>query len=432
MSATTIEDLPNEILEKILILLPCCSVLDMTTVSSQFADVIASSQQLMESLTVHWPGAHKNHSNKVALIKSSRKYQSLFVEELKSPDFGLSRFFINHGSTITSLTFSECEFKVSDLVHVLHSVADSLKYIEMFELQVSPDYIETDLQPVKMPKLMTMEIDFSLHHLKALKLFDAPNLKKFLFESVPCHSESEIGIIKALFLSQNCLQDIYLSSNVSLKLLTCDDFVNAHNLRLKKLFLWIDSLDEKIYENLIKLLENQDSLKNLTLCDSKCNPKLMNAVLSLNLETLSLVHAYFVEGPTALTTNRSIQDILISAPSNYQAEGEQFLCRLLKACIGTTTITIRHITDLSFDFSLVLAYDMPNLSSIILFMCFPTVMHFPNIKQLEFDDVETDIIVKMLLVNRQLKSACVPASLRESTEFHKVLEVLQSTDIQFQ
>lgn len=105
--APTIEDLPFEVVEKILMYMPKSSVLKMTSVSRQFRDVTINSIRLMDRVTFNW-----NRFDKDGIVKqfmeNKRKYKKLELWDvmLKTQGTTILEFIENNKSTLAKLTLN--------------------------------------------------------------------------------------------------------------------------------------------------------------------------------------------------------------------------------------------------------------------------------------------------------------------------------------
>lgn len=183
----SIENLPFELIERILIRVPKPSVLENTAVSKRFLEVITNSIHLMDRVNFEWGWHMMNDIDKV--LESSRKYRSLSVREFKTElKEGLLKFIDKNKTTLRKLAMHHNDFGIGTFQKIIEMVGSNL--IEMRINLPAENYPE--VSTLEMPNLKrfyyTHDHNFCVHHLMRL-LKKLKNLEVLFLENCFLHSE---------------------------------------------------------------------------------------------------------------------------------------------------------------------------------------------------------------------------------------------------
>lgn len=178
-----IVDLHTEILEKIFLMLPSDSIKNLTQVSKKFNDVIGSNKQLMDSFIVMWRKCSQGDDLR-PLLTSRRKYRKINIKTvtaLKPNNIAsalkpsLVIFLSNNATTLKDVTIENSAIKASELQQLLELVRENLETIELTCVKL---FIDCDIEPIHLPKLVKLDLEAGFKYGSLLKFFtDTPNLK---------------------------------------------------------------------------------------------------------------------------------------------------------------------------------------------------------------------------------------------------------------
>lgn len=177
----SIENLPFEVIERILLHISKFSVLDLTTVSKQFSDVIFGSVHLMNYVCLHWGLLRKSDIDKV--LKSNRKYRCIHVIGVDAEkEEKLLEFIQKNAKTLKKMTLCVNEFQVGTVQKIIEMVGGSLVELEM---------------------------ELKIHNFPEVAAFEVPNLKSFHY----MHEYDEpLGHLMAFLKKLKHLEVLYLEN----------------------------------------------------------------------------------------------------------------------------------------------------------------------------------------------------------------------------
>lgn len=418
----SIERLSEEILEKILLSVPDYEIPSLTLVCKKFNNVISNSVKLMNSFEVQW---QKNKQLDMRpLFKSARKYRKISVIDTSGIKANLQEFLSNHSRSLTSISFYECTMTSTELKNVLENVP---KLIDFNCCEVNFE-VDCDVSSVELKHLKNMELMYMYGDGFAgiVEFFSGVEIERFQYEDNFEMNEEETERFRDFLMSQRKLKRLSLTSNVSQKIISDEKFLKLHELSCEDIFLWMNGIDQRDdfqnYEQLQNFLESQrHSLKTLTLGRARIQHATLRLLMSIELKDIRFVSCVFPDTARTLdVTNKSIRKIFISMMEIVDVDTERILCDFLEKCHGAEKLRISCV-DLTFELALVVAYNMKKLQKLKIFNSSLLPMTFPNLESLEILGCGKREILRLIRVNRHLKTLTVSNTFLYSHKFQSAL-----------
>ena len=428
--------LPDEILECIFLQLPWKDLREATTVCTRFNDLFSNSKRLMEKFVVEWKTIEARDDD---ALTSTRKYLEIKFYGVKGATHKLLQFVENHRDTLTSMRFLECEFGIFELHRLISIVAPNLKTLIMIDVDIAKVDLLLDMPKIEMPSLKDLELVHN--HGNAFGcLFSflfTKILKTFKYDEHYTDAEED-KTFKEFMEAQTELKKLSLTNNGVTTLL--EDAENLKNLKFQcnEINLCINqgSSNREIgnkSDNVFEFVETQRNfLKTLSLQCCVLNVENVTILLTLSLQELTLDTCEFVWGRQLETVNHSIRTIHIINQEYSDEQDELAICDILKSSRNATSVKFSNVI-LTFDLSLVMVYDMPKLKDLtIVDTEISSPIHFPTVENLTIDTYdEIDDLVKLIRLNRQLKSLKVPGHFEFDEEFVQALSELSTTRVEY-
>lgn len=422
----SIESLSNEVLEEILLYLPGSSMPALMFVCKQFDEVISSSVKLMENFEVQW--TKNKELDMRPLFRSVRKYRKLQLLDVVGLKPNLHRFISNHGSTLTALFFYECSMTTSDLSRIVSMVSKNLKEFNMCEVNIEKD---AEASSCKLPQLKMMELMYGRGdgYVSMLPIFADARIKRFQYEDDYEMSDDEIKVFGDFLASQSELKEFSLTCNVTQQLFADTAFSSAVSFQAEQIFLWMSNpmiLDglasiEPVIEIVTNFLESQrDSLKTLTLGRCMISNQMASRLLKLKMKDFRIVQCQFVWNELLGVTNQTVEKIFLSMHETVDPITERAIGDIFKSCYNIKSMKFACV-EMTFELAMSIAYGMENLKKLHLFRCDFLPITFPNLEDLEVVSCDLPSVLRLLRVNRHLKSLKVPSSYNVITSFHQAL-----------
>lgn len=431
-----IDNLPNEVLERILLFLPGATIPELMFVSKQFKDVISSSVKLMENFEVQW--TKNKELDMRPLLKSVRKYRKLQILEVTGLKPNLLRFITNHGPTLTSIYLYECSMTTTELQKIVSLVADNLKEFNMCEVNIEKDH---EVSNCKLPNLNMMELMYGRGdgYVSILPLFTDSRINRFQYEDDYEMNSSEIKNFSDFLVNQSELKLLSLTCNVTQQLFSDSSFASAATFQAEQIFLWMNGptytnglvAGDPTYDNVIDFLETQrDSLKILTLGRCDFRQSMVSRLLKLQMKELRIVQCQFIWDQVLSITNQSVEKIFISMHESIDAASERALSNIMKCCTNVKSMKFACV-EVSFELSMAIAYHMKNLKKLNLFRCDLLPITYPTLQNLQIAHCHLQEVVQLLRVNRQLLTLRVPNSYNIIPSFHEALGETSIKHVQY-
>lgn len=420
---STIEKLPNEVLEKILLFLPGCTIPTLTTVSSQFRDVISGSVKLMNNFEVQWQKNKKLDMR--PLLESKRKYRRIHFLEVSGFKASLKKFITSHALTLTSVSFHDCFMTTSDLRNTLVQLAANLEEFNMCGVNIEAD---CDVEAIEMPKMREMEIMYGQYegYTSVLPFFSGIKIRRLNYEDDFEMDREEMRKFAAFLTSLNALESLSLTRNVAQSLFASSDFTLSFKSPLKDLHLRVDSHEIResaiaaVYANIRLFLASLPGLKDLTMARCGIDEEMLNFLLSLKLQKLGLFDNDFGVVNRINTVNQTIKRIFLSSLATVDNATESAVCDLLQCCENVKKLQLVHLK-VTTEIALTMRYHMPNLEKLVMNKCDFAVFSFPTLKHLEVTKSKKEKVILLVRVNRQLETLKVSENVYHNHRFQQAV-----------
>jgi F-box domain len=410
--------LSDEVLEQIFLQIPKHHLLNLTLVSPRFNNVISNSMKLLDGFRFRLKSFEQN--------PPSRKYSSvelLYQEDCKT----LEDFMTNHASTIRHMSLYFSLFKTGSsaaasskaLYEFLQLTADRLESLEV------NDYFDEDLSfnefpPIKFLNLKSLSFNYS-----ATSILRVLHNAKLVDIIINTHNQSRSSKEwAAFFMSQPQLRVLIING---------DGFMNEQTLG--NVSFQLKDFEIRTYQDALltlhmrpfleKFLQHQLlSLKDLRLYGFPLSKKILNNILSSQVETVKLDLKKMIWDGILDTENNSIQRITIhgcNIDSNF------FICQFLRCCSQVYRIKFcdSHITP---NMSLLLAYDMPSLEILNFGTNVSTeITSYQTLKCIKIGIIDEDPLkciefaLMSTLANKHLEQIAVNPVMRVSDTFQEII-----------
>lgn len=411
---SSIEELSDEILEEILSYLPGKSMLMLTTVSTRFNDVISSSVKLLNHFEVQW--SSNTNLDLRPLLNSTRKYRNLRLYDVTALKYNLNQFIVNHRTTLKSIHLFDCKFNASEIQSILDLVSANLEDLNICEINIEAD---VEVQPISLPKLKDLELMYGRDSgfVAIIKAFEGAQVERFQYEDSFEMSSQEMEIFESFLLSQKKLRQLYLSCNVTEHLFESPTFASRVQFKAREIFTWMmKTMNDNHYKNLSLFLESQrESVEILTLARCKIERPIMDTLLSLGrLKDVRLVQNDFSWTGNLFMENNSVERMFISLQDTTD---DRTICQVLQSFSKVKELKFSCV-NFTFDISMVMAYEMKQLTSIDYFNCKFEPITFPNLKKVSFSSCNIEDVLRQILVNRHsLREVVVPYHYSQEARF---------------
>lgn len=436
----TIENLPDEVLEKILLYLPGYDIPELAFVSKRFDEVISRSVKLMDNFEVNWENEYGEFVDMSPLLVSKRKYRKLQIIAKEELDLCL-KFVSNNSKTLTKISLFDCTVKSQEIRDMLTSVAENLQEFNMCAMNITNNC--DNLEPINMPELNNMEIMYGCDdgYPQILSFFKGSKVTIFNYEDDYEMSADDMKIFATFLLSLKDLKNVSLSSNVTLNLFADDQFSSSVKFSLEKVYMIFypkeddpDPVPDIVFAKMLTFLRTQrGTLRTLTLLGCKMDKEIIENLLRMELNDLRLVSSDFGSGflPIAVK-NSTVTRIFISSHEDVGDTAEAFICSILESCVNIKAVDFACV-DITFEIALVIAYKMEKFEAMKLYNCtFIPQMSFPSMKSLEFSRCKYSHVVKMIRVNPRLQKLKVPNSYRNKISFQAVIHGMSIDEISYE
>ncbi|KAG5677597.1 hypothetical protein PVAND_007343 [Polypedilum vanderplanki] len=431
-------DLPDHILEKIFLEIDYDEIFDLTSVCSRFNEVISSSYQLMSSFTVQWKKSMSKQVDLRPLLSSERKYQRIQIEDIVGIKPNLDKFITKHANTLSEVNLFECSFKSSEISAALEVLKDNLHLIGMCEVNFE---VDSKIVPIQFKKLNYMEIMYGYGdgYCSIFNMFTGcKTVKNLTYEDNFEVTIAEAQEFSHFLSSLSGLEYLSLSYNVAQKIFLDEDFNQAVQFHLKKLFVSMNPPAHRpstkakriAYEHLLNFLNKQSSsLKDLSVTHSKLTTDRLEFLLSLNVEKLGLVACDFVHRRKIFVKNSTIKTLFISLNDDEieeNSEEESAVCELIKMCENVKHV---HFTcaELNFEIGLAIRNSKSKIEKLTMYRCSFFPMNIPTLKYLDVGGlIDHEEIISLIRLNPQLEELHGPGCLRHFQKFAQAIDELSS------
>lgn len=418
MRETSIIDLPEEILEKIFLLIPrsnACpykmfkKISNLTEVCQKFKRVVETSSSLMSLLYVEFDDDKRKHTHK--MLKSQRQYKNISIKGYKNITHAIINFII-YRSSITNISICCCSIKTSDLNLIIRCVSRNLETLYIKNMTLIND---TSAEIVNLPNLK----HFSLHDnnsdhvinymLNLLK--SANNIRKFEITHGTLNQQNEQLCAEAIC-DANELKELIIHCKNGISQLFQKNYSSIQKtLKLENLGFTLrsDTIDiPEHWPNFLNFLSSQkDYLKKVSLLNLTLSKDVIEILFSMkhlrSLE-LSICNSFLNTDYTISTKNTAIKNLTICDCSDgFLFNFENTICDMLMNCPNLEELELREL-NLSESTSCILESHMKFLKTLTIYFC--KDLHpvaFPNIEVLNItDDSETEL--KFILLNQHIKN----------------------------
>jgi len=333
----SLTDLPNEILELILLQTPQNGIKKLTTACPKFRDVIEGSIRLMDQIPVYW--CEKGQED---LLKSNRKYRKLHIGRVKGISPELQRFIYQQSRTLTEIRFYEpCKLKSSEIGQILEVTAANLK-----EFWVIDSYyeiiIDSIMKPINFRTLDTLKLLSSSWLEKSiLPFFKHANLKTFELQEA-CDLPFDF---------QQYLVSLARVTHLTLERDAAKTFFNnfsrtsRHRMKLKELSIDGTFLYEGVLELTKFFLKSQrKTLKTIELRHFEIKSEFAKTILGTNVKRLNLHECdYSFDDPIGII-NSSIKYLDFQSFDIRSPPEESYVescCKFIQCCVNVETINVK-------------------------------------------------------------------------------------------
>ena len=426
----SINQLSEETLEQIFLDLPVCMIPELTTVCRKFNEVVSNSVNLMKFMEVQW---QKNKSLDMRpLLESTRKFRLISIIEMSRVSPSLQSFLHNHSNTLTCISFNECAMTSSELESVLKSLPNLVE-LNMCEVnfEVDSEVSAVDLKELKSMETMYMYGDGLVG---VLGFFATAKIERFQYEDNFEMNEEETEKFRDFLMSQQNLKKLSLTSNIAQKLLSDEKFVKLHELKCEDIFLWMNRDDQEggqflQFTQLETFLWSQRNfLKTLTLGRTAIPLETLRHLLSLHLEDIRFVSCTFPDSRKIAVTNSTVKSMFVSMMETVDTETEKVLCDIMRSCKNVEKLRFSCM-DITFEMSLVIAYELKHLTKLKLYNSHLIPVTFPRLTHLEILSSGSREILRLIRVNRSLKSVTVGNSFMFSQKFFRALSETEIEEV---
>ena len=427
-------DFPEEILELVFLRLPGNDIPDLTIVSPAINDVISNSVLLMKNFEIYWK---KVEQEPKLTLKSKRKYVNFSIEDTTGATSLLLKFIESHSLTLSSLNFHQCEFERHELVRMMSLVAGSLKTLRMCFVKINGTSSSLQCFKIVMPNLVEAKLyDGSASF---FQIVEAKNLLR-----LECNDDHEFSsdeathFIKFLGAIEE-LNSLDLFANAIKALSENPETCTTMMFKASRIELWLNedpddarSLNSQaLTSSSIKFLQSQrSSLNDLTLCRCVLNDRDVMQIMSFTIKKLTLSGCEFIWNRTFKVNNKTIESIIISGTDLDSDQNLHAICDIFTGCHSASSVQFSD-NAIPFDLALELVYNMPQLKKLELDNCDFEPINYPTIESMEINYCEVEDIIRLIRINRHLKSLKVDRKCQDSPDFHRALAELANTEVEY-
>lgn len=430
-------NLPEEILELVLLHLPGYEIHDLTLVSPVINDVISNSVLLMKNFVIYWD----NIEEPKLAVQSKRKYVEINVDNATGANSMLLNFIESHSLTLSTLTFYECKFERYEFVRMMSLVAGTLKSLNMCAVEINSTSSPLQSSKIVMPNLVEAELMYNPGDGFAsfFQIVEAKNLVQLNYEDDHEFSSDEAAHFIKFLGALEKLDSLNLSAFAAKALL--EDPVTHTTMKFKanRVYMWLNDRhsdirspnSQALTSNAMKFLQSQrGSLDDLTLCQCVLSDHDVKQMMSLNVKKLVLVECEFIWNRTFEVNNKTIESIFISSQDLDLDQNEHAVCDILTGCHSASKVRFASV-EISFDLSLELMYRMPQLKKLELYHCEFEPATYPTVESMKINECEVEDVIRLVRVNRQLTSLKVDIDCRDFPNFHRALAELTNTEVKY-
>lgn len=412
--------LPEEILEKILLMCPDEEIPELTLVSKRFNQVIGNSSRLMRNFEVQWEP--RSGENKFPLMISNRKYRKISVTS-DNARFSLQIFLKNNARSLSWINLCDCSVTSTELKDLLNLVASNLEELTFCGVSIK---VDCPIQPIELPKLCDMEVMYGEGdgYTSVIPMFKGAKLERLSYEDEEVLSPQKVNGFADFLSSQKNLSELSLSDNVACKLFEREQHDDWYqDMKLIKVYLILKNLAPIGKQNFGKFLSHQkDSIKILTLFRVVLSEDLLNTVLQSNLEELRLVCSTFESEHIINVVNTSIRVLFLSSFDDDDDFADAMHRNLMRACSAMKKVCIRNAT-ITFDTSIIMARYV-DIQTLDLWKCKVMPITYPRLRNLKFSKCDISAIVRLIRCNWNLDEITAPRVYRRNQMF---LNAVQET-----
>jgi hypothetical protein len=420
--------LPEETIEKFLLLCPSDCLPDFTLVSKRFNQVIGNSSRLMKNFEVCWED--RDGETKFPLMDSKRKYRNLDINN-DSSRLLLPHFIKNNATTLTLISFSKCFMTSTELKNLLKLVAGNIESLAFYNVNLKLDSSVESVETPKLNNLIIMHGDSNGDGYGCvIPFFKGAKLTRFCYEDEMELNDKTARKFADFLSTQENLLDLGLSGNIACMLFNENQPSAWFNvMKLTKLYMALRNASQSSKQRFSQFLTQQKaSLKTLTLLHVVVTKDLMETILQLNLETLRLVHFDFENSRSINEVNNSIKTLSFSSfGKKYVIERQ--VCNLMKACTAVNEILLRN-SEITFEMSVTMARDV-DLQTLDLRNCTLMPITYPRLKKLLVHQCNITETVRLIRVNYNLEKIKVSTYFSFSGAFHDAIQETAPNHVEY-
>lgn len=239
------------------------------------------------------------------------------------------------------------------------------------------------------------------------------------------------------------LKRLSINHTLSQKLFLDNHFAECAKFKLEYLHTWIDPPEHisypgatrQHYQFYMNFLNSQrHSLNELILIRFNISVDIVEHLLSLNLQKLTIYGSNFNIMRKIYVQNRSIEKLDLSTKSYFEAsqlvlydiQTETGICGIIENCFNLRSLKLAGL-HISFEVSMSIVNHPGSLKKLKFYKCKVHPITYPKVESMSLNACTTqDEVVQVLRVNRQLKYVKLPLKIRQHEKFATALSELSS------
>lgn len=419
--------MPEEVLEKILLYCPGRFIPEYILVSKRFNAVISHSVQLMKNFTVEWQ--KRPATDMRPLLESKRKYCSISISQISVLRPNLLNFVTNQASKLTSIFFNDCAFTTTEMKTLLSLVAVNIETLCFCEVNLEHDCA---VEPIEMPKLSRIEMSEGQRDgfFSMIRFFNKANLKCFQYEDSFEVGTENLSKFVDFLSSQSRIRELSLSDNVVRKIFQDEIGTDWYkSMQLENVYLVCNDISPKTCDLIAAFLKHQKrSLKLLTLLRCTITTRLLEALLSLELEEIRLVHVTFNTRRAIKEVNTSIKKLFLSGIV-IDDTNEFMICQLMEKCTSVRKLVFRYV-EITFEMSVTMVHKM-NLEVLDVMKCKLLPITYPKLQKLAIHNCEMRDVIRLIRMNWFLNKIIVSSVYQTNRGFREAVRETMAKEVSY-
>lgn len=366
------------------------SLLELTLVCDAFKCLVEDSAKLMRKITLNLDNTNIFEAVKLTPI---RRYRNVKIDRSSEVPAELLEIMGRQSKYIEDLKIMNSSFSASDVEKLLVLFTQHFETLTLVNTNLTARKSEGDqLCLRRLKKLNILKCDDKSSN-DWLKILHIEEIEEFCYLTQSDAEEKEVITLIEFLKSLKKLKRLFVCGNLADKLGEFPKTVtNLHSC-------WIElkNIENTKLANFLR--PHQNSLRELCLGKTSIDEELLNQLASFsNLSSLRFC-ASQLKSIQNLEINKHVKELSLCQLESKETD----LCKLLRSMseVGVLDLSSMIVT---FDVSIVIAYEMKKLTQLTVDKCDAEPTTFPSVTNLKLVGCSLDVTEKLLLVNRHVKT----------------------------